>query len=78
MPRAAIAPFMIATLSVPPHTRPHSEVLSARSHKRRRWSHKSKSVATSEELVINWVLKGSFIVGAIILAAFLAMFLSRR
>lgn len=36
--------------------------------RRRRWSHKSKSVSTNDEVVLQWILKAAY-VGAAILAA---------
>jgi hypothetical protein len=51
-------------------------VLSSRNHRRRR-THKSKSVMTTEEVVINRVLKIVFVFVAIGVAAYLTLKIGR-
>jgi len=52
--------------------------MSLRSHRRKRSSQKSKSVATTEQLVLNRLMVFVFLVAAILLAAYLTMVASRR
>jgi hypothetical protein len=52
--------------------------VSNRNQRRRRWSHKSKSVTTTEEIVIGRLLKGIFVIVAVALAAYMTMQISRR
>jgi hypothetical protein len=46
--------------------------------RRRRWSHKSKSVSTTDEVVLQWVLKAVYVGAAILAAVAITVVISRR